>query len=41
MHTYADELLKPDKLTYLEVAEQKNKKEMLAAAKEEAIHKLG
>ncbi len=41
MHTYANDLLKPDKLTYLEVEKQKNKKEILAAVKDEAIHKLG
>jgi type I restriction enzyme M protein len=41
MHTYANDLLKPDKLTYLEVEKQKNKKEILAAVKDEAIHRLG
>lgn len=41
MHTYADELLKPDKLKYVDVENQKNKKEILAAVKDEAIHKLG
>lgn len=41
MHTYADELLKPDKLKYVDVEKQKNKKEILAAVKDEAIHKLG
>lgn len=41
MHAYADELLKPDKLKYVDVEKQKNKKEILAAVKDEAIHKLG
>ncbi|MFN7495478.1 MAG: type I restriction-modification system subunit M, partial [Cyclobacteriaceae bacterium] len=41
MNTYDKDLLKHDKLTYLEVEKQKNKKEILAAVKDEAIHKLG
>ncbi len=41
MHTYANEILKPDKVTYAEVPKRKDKKQLLAAIKEEALHKLG
>ena len=41
MHTYANAILKPDKIKYQEVDKHKNKKELLAAVKEEALNKLG
>ncbi len=41
MHHYADSILKPDKITYDQVEKHKDKKEYLAAVKEEALDKLG
>ena len=41
MHTYANAILKPDKILYEEVEKHKKKKEILAAVKEEALDKLG
>jgi len=41
MEDYANTILKPDKLTYDQVEKHKNKKEFLAAIKEEALDKLG
>ena len=41
MHAYANYILKPDKIKYEEVEKHKNKKELLAAVKEEALDKLG
>ncbi len=41
METYANTILKPDKITYDEVEKHKDKKELLAAVKEEALDKLG
>lgn len=41
MHTYANEILKADKITYDEVEKHKDKKELLAAIKDEALDKLG
>lgn len=41
MHAHADFVLKPDKLTYLELEKHKDKKELLAAIKDEALDKLG
>ena len=41
MHHYADSILKPDKITYDQVEKHKDKKELLAAVKDEALDKLG
>jgi type I restriction enzyme M protein len=41
MHAYANDILKPDKITYDEVEKHKDKKELLAAVKDEALDKLG
>ena len=41
MHHYADSILKPDKITYDQVEKHKDKKELLAAIKDEALDKLG
>jgi type I restriction enzyme M protein len=41
MHTYANAILKPDKLKYEDVEHHKNKKKILEAVKEEALDKLG
>jgi len=41
MEDYANTILKPDKITYADVEKHKNKKEFLAAIKEEALDKLG
>ncbi len=41
MEAYANAILKPDKLTYDAVEKHKDKKALLAAAKEEALDKLG
>jgi type I restriction enzyme M protein len=41
MHSYANDILKPDKITYEEVEKHKDKKELLAAIKDEALDKLG
>lgn len=41
MHTYANSILKPDKITYEEVEKHKKKKEYLVAIKDEALDKLG
>ena len=41
MHTYADAILKPDKLRYTDLEHHKQKKAYLAAIKEEALDKLG
>src|SRR5688500_7775524 len=41
MHTYANAILKPDKLKYEDVEKHKNKKALLAAIKDEALDKLG
>lgn len=41
MHHYADSILKPDKITYNQVEKHKDKKELLAAIKDEALDKLG
>ena len=42
MHDYADAILKPDKLTYLDIKENsKEGKEYLSAIKEEALDNLG
>lgn len=41
MHTYADVVLKSDKLTYLELDKHKNKKEFLHEIKHAALDKLG
>ncbi len=41
MYTYANTILKPDKITYDEVEKHKDKKELLAAIKGEALDKLG
>lgn len=39
MHTYADAILKPDKLRYTDLENHKQKKAYLAAIKEEALDK--
>ena len=41
MHDYANDILTPDKITYDEVEKRKDKKELLAAIKDEALNKLG
>ena len=41
MYSYANTILKPDKILYEEVEKHKDKKELLAAIKEEALDKLG
>jgi type I restriction enzyme M protein len=41
MHTYANTILKPDKLKYEDLEGHKQKKMFLAAIKEEALDKLG
>jgi len=41
MHTYANAILKPDKITYDQVEKHKEKKALLAAIKDEALDKLG
>ena len=41
MEDYANTILKPDKITYDEVEKHKDKKEYLAAIKDEALDKLG
>src|SRR6187431_170594 len=41
MHAYADDILKPDKITYEQVETHKEKKALLAAIKEESLDKLG
>ncbi len=41
MHDFANYVLKPDKIKYEDVEKQKNKKELLAAVKEEALNQLG
>src|SRR6187401_929070 len=41
MYNYANSILKPDKIKYEEVEKHKNKKEFLAAIKDEALNKLG
>jgi len=41
MHSYANEVLKPDKLKYEDLEKHKQKKEYLAAVKEAALDKLG
>jgi type I restriction enzyme M protein len=41
MNTYANTILKPDKITYDQVEKHKDKKELLSAVKEEALDKLG
>lgn len=41
MQSYANEVLKPDKIKYEEVEKHKDKKELLAAIKGEALDKLG
>jgi len=41
MHAYANDVLKPDKVTYEELDKRKDKKELLAAVKEEALEALG
>ncbi len=41
MESYANTILKPDKITYHQVEKHKDKKELLAAVKEEALDKLG
>jgi type I restriction enzyme M protein len=41
MNTYANTILKPDKITYDQLEKHKDKKELLAAVKEEALDKLG
>jgi len=41
MQDYANDILKPDKTTYDEVERRKDKKELLAAIKDEALNKLG
>src|SRR6187402_1424838 len=41
MEAYANDILKPDKITYNQVDKHKDKKELLAAVKEEALDKLG
>ncbi len=41
MHSYANDILKPDKIKYEEVEKRKDKKEILAAVKDEALDKLG
>jgi len=41
MHHYADSILKPDKITYDQVEKHKDKKDLLAAIKDEALDKLG
>lgn len=41
MHTYANAILKPDKITYEELEDHKNKKAYLEAIKDEALDKLG
>ena len=41
MHSYANDILKPDKITYDQVEKHKDKKELLAAIKDEALDKLG
>src|SRR5258706_5670596 len=41
MHTYANLILKPDKLKYEDIDKHKNKKAYLAAIKDAALDKLG
>jgi type I restriction enzyme M protein len=41
MESYANIILKPDKVTYDQIEKHKDKKEFLAAVKEEALDKLG
>ena len=41
MHTYANAILKPDKITYDQVEKHKEKKALLSAIKDEALDKLG
>ena len=41
MHSYANDILKPDKIKYEEVEKRRDKKELLAAVKDEALDKLG
>ncbi len=41
MNSYANDILKPDKIKYEEVEKRKDKKEILAAVKDEALDKLG
>jgi type I restriction enzyme M protein len=41
MHSYANAILKPDKITYDQVEKHKEKKALLAAIKDEALDKLG
>lgn len=42
MHRYADEILKPDKITYLDIDENTREgKDMLIAVRDEAVEKLG
>lgn len=41
MHSYANDILKPDKITYDEVETHANSTELLQAIKEEALDKLG
>ena len=41
MHSYANDVLKADKITYDQVEKHKDKKELLSAIKDEALDKLG
>jgi type I restriction enzyme M protein len=41
MHSYANAILKPDKITYDQVEKHKEKKALLGAIKDEALDKLG
>jgi len=41
MHAYANKILKPDKIKYEDVDKHKNKKDLLAAVKDEALDALG
>lgn len=41
MHAHANYILKPDKVTYEELEKHKDKKELLAAVKEDALDQLG
>ena len=41
MHDYANTILKPDNVRYEDLDKRKDKKELLAAVKEESLNKLG
>ena len=41
MHSYANDILKPDKITYDQVEKHKDKKELLVAIKDAALDQLG